>query len=189
MKETFTLTWKLLLISALVTALLAFVNAITEPIIKTNNEKNFEAAMAEVLPGADGFDECNTDGFTPSEPGVTLDSLHASNSGGYVVSTICSEGYGGDINVMVGMDENLAVTQIKIMSMSETPGLGAKANEPAFYEQYNGLNAGISVIKNAEVSGNQVAAISGATVTSKAVTKAVNAALEAAAYAAEKGGN
>ena len=189
MKETFTLTWKLLLISAFVTALLAFVNSVTKPIIAENDQKNFEMAMAEVLPGAEGFEECSIKEFTSTETGVTLDSVHASKSGGYVVSTICSEGYGGDINVMVGIDENLSVTQIKIMSMSETPGLGAKATEPKFYEQYNGLTSGISVIKNAEVSGNQIAAISGATVTSKAVTKAVNTALEAATYVAEKGGN
>ncbi len=189
MKETFTLTWKLFLISAVVTALLAFVNSITKPIIETNDQKNFEIAMTEVLPGAEGFKEYDAKDFTPSENGVTLNSVNISKSGGFVVSTTCSEGYGGDISVMVGIDENLAVRQIKIMSMSETPGLGAKAKQPGFYEQYNGLTSGIAVIKNAEVSGNQIAAISGATITSKAVTKAVNTALEAATYIAEKGEN
>ena len=74
------------------------------------------------------------------------------------------------------------------MSMSETPGLGAKSTQPEFINQYSGLSEGISVIKNAAPSGNEIAAISGATITSKAVTKCVNTALEAAAFAAESEG-
>lgn len=72
------------------------------------------------------------------------------------------------------------------MSLSETPGLGAKAQNTDFITQYNGLGGKISVVKNQTPSGDEIQAISGATITSKAVTKAVNAALEAAEYA--KGG-
>ncbi len=187
MKETLTLTIKLLLICAIVTGLLAFVNQITAPVITENDQKNFEQTMSEVLPDAGAFSQINLKDFTPSETGVTLNSIYKSKSGGYVVNTICSEGYGGDINVMVGVFPDGTVNRVKIMSMAETPGLGAKSTDPSFTDQYHKLSGGISVIKNGEPTRNQITAISGATVTSKAVTKAVNAALEAA-ETAQKGG-
>lgn len=189
MKEISVLTVKLLLICAIVSALLAGVNSITKPIIAENEQKNFEIAMQEVLPDASGFEEVNLGDYTPSETGVTLDSLYRADNGGYVVSTVCSEGYGGDVSVMVGITKDLTVNQVKIMSMSETPGLGAKASEPEFIGQYDGLAAGITVVKNTAPADNQIEAISGATITSKAVTKAVNTALEAAENAnTTKGG-
>ena len=180
MKEISVLTVKLLLICAIVSALLAGVNSITKPIIAENEQKNFEIAMQEVLPEASGFEEVNLGDYTPSETGVTLDSLYRADNGGYVVSTVCPEGYGGDVSVMVGITKDLTVNQVKIMSMSETPGLGAKASEPEFIGQYDGLAAGITVVKNTAPADNQIEAISGATITSKAVTKAVNTALQAA---------
>ena len=188
MKETLTLTIKLLLICAIVTGLLAFVNHVTYPIITKNDQKTFEETMSQVLPDAGSFEELDLKDFKPAESGVTLESIHQSTSGGYVASTVCSEGYGGDISVMVGIYPDGTISCIKIMSMSETPGLGAKSTDPSFTDQYQHLTAPISVIKNAEPDGNQITAISGATITSKAVTKAVNAALEAYEFAL-KGGN
>ncbi len=188
MKEILTLTVKLLLICAVVTGLLAAVNYVTEPIIAENNQKKFELSMAEVLPDAGSFIPVSVQGFTPSESGVAVESIYSGQTGGYVVSAVCAEGYGGDIEVMVGITAEEKVSQVKIMSMSETPGLGAKAETPEFTNQYRGHLRGISVVKNGGTSDNQIAAISGATVTSKAVTKAVNAALEAAEFAARKGG-
>ncbi len=188
MKETLTLTIKLLLICAIVTGLLAFVNTVTDPIIAANNQKNFEKTMAEVLPDAGDFTKVTLKNFTPSESGVVLDSIYQSESGGFVASTVCSEGYGGDISIMVGVYPDGIISRVKIMSMSETPGLGAKSTNPEFIDQYQGLQGGISVVKNAKPEGNQIAAISGATITSKAVTKAVNAALEAA-NTVQKGGD
>lgn len=181
MKDTLTLTLKLLIICAVVAALLAFVNQITSPIIEVNNQKTFEEAMGEVLPGESSFSEAPLDSsFAASESGVKVESVYKGNGGGFVISSVCTEGYGGDVKVMVGISPDLKVKQIKIMSMSETPGLGAKAEETDFLNQYNGLEKGISVVKNQTPSGSEIQAISGATITSKAVTKAVNAALEAA---------
>ena len=190
MKEISSLTIKLLLICAIVATLLAGVNSITKPIIEENEQKNFELAMQEVLPEASSFEKMFTSDFTPAQTGVILSSVYQADNGGYVVSTVCSEGYGGDINVMVGIDSDLSVNQVKIMSMSETPGLGARASEAEFIEQYQGKSASIAVIKNATPTDSQIEAISGATITSKAVTKAVNTALEAAQFLKNtKGGN
>lgn len=186
MKEVLNLTVKLLLICAVVAALLAFVNQVTEPIIAENNQKSFEKAMAEVLPGGEPFSEVSSDkiqSFNPSESGVSVDAVYKSAGGGYVVSAVCAEGYGGDITVMVGIDKDFKIHQAKVMSMSETPGLGAKSQTPEFINQYNGLGGGIKVVKGGTASESEIQAISGATITSRAVTKAINTAVEAAEYA------
>ena len=187
MKEISVLTVKLLLICAIVAGLLAGVNSITTPIIAANEQASFEAAMREVLPEASNFEAVALDGFIPAETGVTLSSLYLADNGSYVANAVCSEGYGGDVSVMIGITPDLKVNQAKIMSMSETPGLGAKANTSEFINQYQGLGTTIAVVKNTVPDGNQIVAISGATITSKAVTKAINTALEAAAWA--KGGD
>lgn len=179
-KETLILMIKLFLICIVVAGILAFVNAVTLPIITANDQKIFEESMKKVLPDVSEFEEIKEITYTPSEPGVELDSIYQSESG-YVATTICHEGYGGDIKVMVGITNEYKITNIEIMSMSETAGLGAKANNIEFTSQYSGLAENIGVEKNngGSAEKNTISAISGATITSKAVTKAVNCALEA----------
>ncbi len=175
----------LFLITAIVTFALAFVNSLTAPIIAANNEKKVTEAQQAVL-DADEFIEADIDisEISLSETGVTIDAVKlAYNSGelvGYVVTSTCSEGYGGDIQIMTGIDTDMAVTKIEILSLDETPGLGANAQKDTFKDQYGGKVSGITVKKGGGASGNEIDAISGATITSKAATKSVNAALEAA---------
>lgn len=182
MKETASLTLKLFLICSIVVALLAFVNMITAPIIENNDETNFQLAMSEVLPDSNSFEQVDIKGFAPKETGVKIGSLYKGNNGGYVSSAICSEGYGGDISVMVGINDDFTINKVKIMAMAETPGLGAKASEDEFINQYNGLTKDITVTKDGIKHHNLIYPISGATRTSNAVTKAVNAAIYAAEY-------
>ena len=179
-KEILVLTLKLGVICIIVAGLLAFVNSITGPVIAANEQKVFEASMAEVLPGAESFEKVALS-FETEDAGVMLNSFYKAENG-YVVNTTCKEGYGGDIAVMVGINPDLTINRIKIMSMSETAGLGAKAGQESFWGQYAGLKANIGVEKNngGSPEKNTISAISGATVTSKAVTKAVNLALSAA---------
>ena len=80
---------------------------------------------------------------------------------------------------MTGVDINGKVTGVNILSHAETAGLGAKAAEDSFRNQFIGLIEGITVSKG-EGGENSIDAITGATITSKAVTQAVNAAIEAA---------
>ena len=170
MKEITTLTVKLFLFCTIVAALLAGVNSITQPIIAANEEKNFQLSMQEVLPDAGSFKQAETV-YTPEESGVTVSSVYQAENGGYVVSAVCSEGYGGDVSVMVGINKDLSVHQVRIMSMSETPGLGAKATDEKFTNQYQSLTGSIEVIKNAAPGGNQIQALSGATVTSRMISR------------------
>ncbi len=179
-KEILVLTLKLGVICIIVAGLLAFVNAVTEPVIAANEQRVFEQSMSEVLPGAESFEKVEISSAT-SDTGVSLDSFYKAENG-FIVTTTCKEGYGGDITVMVGINADLTVNRIKIMSMSETAGLGAKAGEESFWSQFTGLSSSIGVEKNngGNPENNTISAISGATVTSRAVTKAVNIALEVA---------
>ena len=172
-RETFTLMAKLGIICIIVSGLLAYVNSITAPVISANDQKTFEASMSEVLPNGGSFTEEKLS-FTPDESGVELSSIYKAENGGYVATAVCHEGYGGDITVMVGIKDDMTVNKIKIMSLSETAGLGAKSDTPEFMNQYDGLKNGISVVKNngGSAADNTISAISGATITSKAVLQA-----------------
>ncbi len=185
MKEILTLTIKLLLITAIVAALLGGINMVTEPIIAENNEATFNANLKELLPDADKFE---LDGTKLPEPetGVTVNGIYCGMKDdgtvvGYVADAVCSEGYGGDVAVMTGVDTEGRITRTKVTEMEETPGLGAKC-QTDWIDQYTGLTENIVVSKNGSAGDNpnKIDAISGATITSKAVTKAVNNSLTAA---------
>lgn len=93
---------------------------------------------------------------------------------GYVISVTTHDGYGGDITLSVGIDSNDKITGMEITSMNESPGLGSKANDEPFKSQYSGKNASeFKVVKGAS-GENEIDAITGATITSNAVTNAVN---------------
>ncbi|MPN65164.1 Electron transport complex subunit RsxG [bioreactor metagenome] len=93
--------------------------------------------------------------------------------------TVTPKGYGGLIEMVVGIDDEGKLIDIKILSHTETPGLGAKAADPAFSDQFEKKNVDrIVITKSAPTEENEVQAISGATITSSAVADGVNTALE-----------
>ena len=96
---------------------------------------------------------------------------------GVVMNVTTTEGYGGDINFSMGIQKDGTLNGIQILSISETAGLGMKAKEPKFYNQYKGKKAEKFVVSKDGGDGEQIDAISGATITSRAVTGAVNVAL------------
>lgn len=98
---------------------------------------------------------------------------------GYIFET-SQKGYGGDVSVMTAVNPDGTVKAIKILDVSnETPGLGQNSQKEDFYSQYAGKKAEVTVKKNgADPEKNEVDAVTGATITSKAVTGAVNEALE-----------
>ena len=98
---------------------------------------------------------------------------------GYVFITE-SKGYGGAIKVMTGITSDAQVSGVVLLEQEETPGLGANAAQESFREQYVGPapEDGFTVLKNGGASAdNEVDALTGATISSKAVTEAVNQAL------------
>ena len=108
-----------------------------------------------------------------------LNAVDASgNVIGYIVTASSNDSYGGAGKVSVGITNEGMITGMEILENNDTPGLGMKAVEPEFKDQYKGKTVDeFSVTKGGSASDSEIDAISGATITSNAVTNAVNAAL------------
>ena len=163
----------LLAITAVVAAALAGVNSITAPAIAELNAQKTQEAIELVLPG--GGEEI-TD-FSATD----LVAKVYKGENGYAVQTTPG-GFDNTITMMVGVDNDGKVLGISIISHTETAGLGAvsAASTPAgenFRGQFVGASGSVSVTKD----GGAMDAITGATITSRAVCVGVNAALECVA--------
>ncbi len=182
-KDLIVTSLKLFVITAAAALCLAVVNKVTAPVISANNNALEVQSKQEVLPEAAKFVSSEIPKIDAN--GVTINKLDAGMTAngekicGYVIVVTSHEGYGGDIKVMVGIDHNLKVTRAKIMEMSETAGLGANASNPQFIDQFKGADSALKVVKGV-AKDDEISAISSATVTSRAVTNCVNAALMAA---------
>lgn len=99
---------------------------------------------------------------------ATIDEVCTVGEEGYVVTATDKEGYGGDIKITVGITADGTINGISILSISETAGLGMRATEPAFYEQYQGKQAEKFVVSKDGGDGEPIDALSGATITSRA---------------------
>ena len=163
----------LLAITAVVAAALAGVNSITAPKIEELTYQKTQQAIEAVLPG--GGESVD---FT-DESGIVSTVYKGAN--GYAVE-VAPAGFDGAITMMVGVDLNGNVLGISVISQTETAGLGAvcaastSAGE-AFRGQFVGMSGTVTVSKD----GGEVSAITGATITSRAVCKGVTAALECVA--------
>lgn len=160
-KDSLKLGLILLIICAISTGLLAFVNQLTAPVIYENQLIAKKEAMLQVMPQADSFTDIS-DILTKA---VSKDGSLI----GYTVK-VSPSGYGGEISMMVGVNADLTISGVKILSLSETPGLGAKAQDEAFLSQYKGKNEKMALKKD-------ITAITGATITSTAVTLGVKEAI------------
>lgn len=150
------------------------------------------ASYKQVMPAEEYDDATYADALTTAQSdgkiaadngGASLISVVAAKDAsgaetGYIVKGSAA-GYGGSVIVVVGVDANLKVTGISFPeTLPETAGLGQKATEPAFYEQFAGKGTKLSVKKGGGAGEDEIDAISGATITSTAVTNTVNAATE-----------
>lgn len=171
-KEILIPTVSLFLICAVVTLLLAVTNAVTKPKIAALQIETENKTKAAVLTAANTFSDALTvNGKTYYEGYDGTGELT-----GYVFTTT-AKGYGGDISVMVGINADGTVAGIEFLSISETAGLGMNAQKDGFKEQFKGKTGEIAVVKSSP-SGNEIQALTGATITSRAVTAAVNDALK-----------
>jgi len=167
----------LFLITALSALVLATVNSVTAPVIAQNNEKKQAAAMQIVMSDAKEFEQIKNE---PFDDKYFENVYKAKDESGEVigyVALVSPNGYGGEISLVVGVNVDLTVSGIDVISHSETAGLGAKCDTDEFKSQFAGKTEGIEVVKNGGPE-NSIDAISSATITSKAVTQGVNFALE-----------
>ena len=159
----------LFLISAICAVLLGLVNNITAGPIAAANEAATNAAMQAVLP-ADSYEQVEYIGGN-----ALVTAVYKAGDAGYVVQ-VAPSGFGGNLDVMVGVGADGTCTGVSIISHAETSGLGANATKEDFRAQFVG-KANVAVTKD----GGDIAALTGATITSRAVCDGVNAAIEAAA--------
>lgn len=186
--------------------MLGLVYEVTKGPIAASKEKAKKEAYQTVLSEADTFkaDE-NFDkkvaakaladaGIAGCQVDEVVEATKEETVVGYIITTTSSEGYGGDIQVSVGILSDGTVNGIAILSISETAGLGMKATKPEFYEQFAGKRVNLFVltkggsqsqndttssasVETGKGNDNEIDALSGATITSNAMTNAVNAAV------------
>ena len=143
MKKILGLVLSLTIISGVCAAVLAYVDSITKDPIRETAEKNREAAKAAVLCGEEG----------------------------YTAEGTCKDGYGGDITLMVGFKKDKkTVISYKVLAASETPGLGMKLKTPEFAGQFAGKDGRALKVRK---DGGEIEAITSATITSRAVCRAI----------------
>lgn len=178
---------------------LGFVNELTKEPIAYQQELKIQKACAAVFAEAASFEaitensveevlaEIQTNGTTI---GTVYQAFAADGSlMGYVISTSSSEGYGGAIELMMGVKLDGTVNGVSILSIAETPGLGMQADE-ILIPQFSGKNVEAFVYtKSGAAADNEIDAISGATVTTSAVTNAVNTGLTYFQLVLQEGGN
>ena len=173
--------------------LLGVVYQITlDPIAKANEnakEKAYKAVLAEAdsfetidaLPSDDDINASSDIDFSKDKVNEVAIGKKCSETAGYVVTVTDSDGYGGDIKFSTGISSDGKYMGSSILSISETAGLGMRAKtDPAFLAQFNGASVDkFTVVKDGTGSSSEdkIDAIGGSTVTSKAITKGVNAAL------------
>ena len=165
----------LFLVSAIVAGVLGVTYVITEPNItayKLNKTLEAYSAVTDAELDIDAADEPTDASF---EGGKIVKVVPSTDGSVYVIEAQVS-GSQGTITLAVGVDKASATTTgISIISSSETSGLGSKASTPEFRDQFPGKDANTVLITK---EGGEINAITGATITSKAVTHTASAAIE-----------
>lgn len=172
MRDYMNLGLRLFVICLVAALALAGVNSITKPIIDQQEKDKLNAARRELIAEAEDFTEVDFEFAKAAYPDVT--EAYAAVAGGETIGytvTLDSTGFGGKIRMSVGVMSDGTIAGLRIVTQTETEGLGARITEEAFYGQFAGLAAPVTL--NQEVS-----AISGATISSTAVVKGVNTACE-----------
>ena len=177
-------------ITLVVALALGAVNAVTAGPIAEQNAQKIKDSLENVMPGAESEQIDVPEGTTvttetKNATSVTILSAYKMTKdgadAGYCVE-VGPTGFGGAVDTMVGIDSDGKVTGISVISASsETPGLGARSTEPEFQAQFaEQVGTEVAVAKD----GGSIDALTGATITSRAVSEGVVA---AAQFAAEQG--
>lgn len=171
----------LALVCAVIAALLATVNAVTKDKIEERKLESRKKAVFEVFPDAADCDPYDADG--EHDVYVVYGDKEKKDMIGYAVK-VAPTGFGGEIEMMVGIDAAGKTSGVSVITMSETPGVGTKTNSETFLSQFKGKTGAESV-------GDGIDAVTGATISSKAITAGVKEAhgvqVDLEKYAEEKG--
>ncbi len=192
---------KLLVITLVAGLLLGVVYVITAEPIAEQEEKTRQEGFLAVFEDASSFEtyedydaeelaeaviEAGIDSSVAEITEVVEAKDAAGEHLGYIYSVNSKKGYGGNIEFLVGIQEDGTVNGYSILSISETAGLGMKAEDEEFYSQFEDKNVEyFEWTKDGAAADNEVDAISGATITTRAMTNGVNAAIYANDYLTE----
>lgn len=170
----FVLGMVLLIITAIAGALLGGVYKLTEEPIKAQEIKANNEALKQVLSQGENFDKID---FDKEAYESLMEVYQTSNNVGYAIK-VETKGYGGSIVLVVGINNEGQVSGVHMLKHAETPGLGANANNSFFKERFVGRGPESLEVSKTSNDGNEVQAITGATITSKAIVNGVNDALD-----------
>ena len=158
-------------ICLVVTGAIALINDATYPIIAEANAERTRATMIEIVPGAPGFELIESDAL----PSNILRAYRVTDGSGYIF-IISSNGFGGNMRVICGVDVNGKIIEVRTLQHSETKGLGDYIDKRSFTGQFDGK----------DLSGiPEIDSVTGATITFNAFIDAVENALEAFSIIAE----
>lgn len=173
MKEIIKLGLILLIITSVAALALGYTNMITADKIIEAEAAVSEEARKEVL-DAETFNV--VDGFDDNDIIIDVyEGVKGNNIVGYAITT-ATPGYGGNISVITGISKDGEITGIKVVRHNETPGLGANATSSEWQAQFKGKSTSkeVVVVKSAPSNDNEIQALTGATISSVAVSNGVN---------------
>ncbi len=157
--STVVLSLKLFVICLFVALGLSSLNYITKDTIAAQVKKQKDDAMSRIITNSDEFKALNSEE-------TIYEALKNGEVTGYCVNVVSPKGYGGNIEMMIGFDSEYKVIGIEYISMAETPGLGMNAKTD---EKFNG-----QFFQKTAFPDEELQAMTGATITSKAVNYGVN---------------
>ena len=165
------------IITAVTGLILGAVHTVTLEPIREAQAREKNDALKATMPGAQEFKEVKLTG----DAGI-IKEIYEGTANGKTVGydfTVTPKGYGGPLKIIVGVGNDGRVKDLRILTSSETPGLGAKAAQEPFAGQFREKVAKVlTVTKTPPTADTEIQAISGATITSLAVTRGVNTAIE-----------
>ncbi|MBA7698037.1 Ion-translocating oxidoreductase complex subunit G [subsurface metagenome] len=141
--------------------LVTWTDSITKDKIEEQKEQQIQSMLKEMFPSMSEY-TFEDDIYTIYSDGVGV---------GYAFLAV-GKGYGGDIDILIGLEDETTIKGITIISQSETPGLGSRIAESSFASKFAGVDIGDVALKE---DGGQIDAITGATISSGAVVDAVRA--------------
>ncbi len=176
--KTLFLGFTLFVVTALTGLILGGVQYVTADAIAKTIQKEKDDALKAVLPDADSFASIPLTASADQHIKDVQEARKGSDVIGWCVA-VTAKGYSGAIDILAGVRSDGTLSAVRILNHSETPGLGAKAQLPPFYGQFeNKKDLPLNVVKQPVSAQNEIQAISGATITSSAVASGVNIAVE-----------
>jgi len=139
--------------------LLMVVNSITSPIVKNTQVEEIKNTLRSIFPEMSQYE---------LEDEIYIIYQDGEKAGYAFIAS--GSGYSGDIDILVGMDNDFVIKDISVLSQIETPGLGSRITESSFTDQFKGLSATDIALK---ADGGKIDAVTGATISSRAVVNAV----------------